>query len=47
MTLRPIALRRSWMFVPGLDARAQLAGLDGGADALVADLEEFLSLIHI
>lgn len=41
MMRRPIALRRSWMFVPGLDARAQLAGLDGGADALVADLEEF------
>ncbi|CAB3847596.1 HpcH/HpaI aldolase/citrate lyase family protein [Achromobacter anxifer] len=40
-TRRPAALRRSWMFVPGLDAEAQAAGLDSGADALVADLEEF------
>jgi len=38
---RPPRLRRSWMFVPGLDASAQQAGLDSGADALVADLEEF------
>lgn len=38
---RPAALRRSWMFVPGLDATAQAAGLASGADALVADLEEF------
>jgi citrate lyase subunit beta/citryl-CoA lyase len=38
---RPPALRRSWMFVPGMDAAAQAAGLASGADALVADLEEF------
>ncbi|WP_459614296.1 HpcH/HpaI aldolase/citrate lyase family protein [Bordetella sp. 2513F-2] len=38
---RPPALRRSWMFVPGLDAAAQAAALACGADALVADLEEF------
>ncbi|WP_454674012.1 HpcH/HpaI aldolase/citrate lyase family protein [Achromobacter pestifer] len=38
---RPAALRRSWMFVPGLDPAAQAAGLDSGTDALVADLEEF------
>ncbi len=40
-TRRPAPLRRTWMFVPGLDAAAQAAGLAGGADALVADLEEF------
>lgn len=39
--LRPAALRRSWMFVPGMDAAAQAAALACGADALVADLEEF------
>lgn len=38
---RPVSLRRSWMFVPGLDAAAQRAALAAGADALVADLEEF------
>ncbi|APX74404.1 HpcH/HpaI aldolase/citrate lyase family protein [Achromobacter insolitus] len=38
---RPPFLRRSWMFVPGLDAAAQADGLASGADALVADLEEF------
>lgn len=39
--LRPARLRRSWMFVPGLDEAAQLRGLESGADVLVADLEEF------
>ncbi|AOZ01768.1 CoA ester lyase [Cupriavidus sp. USMAHM13] len=38
---RPPILRRSWLFVPGLDAARQQAGLDSGADVLVADLEEF------
>jgi len=38
---RPVALRRSWLFVPGLHERAQQAGLASGADALVIDLEEF------
>ncbi|WP_050829306.1 HpcH/HpaI aldolase/citrate lyase family protein, partial [Bordetella pertussis] len=38
---RPASLRRSWMFVPGLLEQAQAAGLASGADALVADLEEF------
>src|SRR5690606_22285334 len=39
--LRPARLRRSWMFVPGLDEVAQRRGLESGADVLVADLEEF------
>jgi citrate lyase subunit beta/citryl-CoA lyase len=38
---RPPALRRSWLFVPGMAGDAQQAGLDSGADVLVADLEEF------
>ena len=38
---RPAALRRSWLFVPGLAGPGQQAGLDSGADVLVADLEEF------
>lgn len=38
---RPVELRRSWLFVPGLDTAAQAAGLASGADVLVADLEEF------
>lgn len=40
---RPAALRRSWMFVPGMNQTAQAAGLASGTDALVADLEEFTS----
>ena len=32
-TRRPAPLRRTWMFVPGLDAAAQAAGLAGGAQA--------------
>lgn len=43
---RPAALRRSWMFVPGLDAAAQAAGLASGTDALVADLEEFTAKVE-
>ena len=29
---RPVELRRSWLFVPGLDTAAQAAGLASGAD---------------
>jgi len=43
---RPAALRRSWMFVPGMDAAAQAAGLASGTDALVADLEEFTAAVE-
>lgn len=38
---RPIGLRRSWLFVPGLDADVQSQALGSGADVVVADLEEF------
>ena len=38
---RPVALRRSWLFVPGMDEGRQAQALDSGADVLVADLEEF------
>lgn len=37
---RPPALRRAWFFVPGMDRDRHAAALDGGADAVVADLEE-------
>lgn len=37
----PTTLRRSWLFTSGLEAGAQQATLDSGADVLVADLEEF------
>lgn len=43
---RPAALRRSWMFVPGMDAAAQAAGLASGTDALVTDLEEFTAPVE-
>ncbi|AZS79544.1 CoA ester lyase [Achromobacter spanius] len=43
---RPPALRRSWMFVPGMDATAQATGLASGTDALVADLEEFTAPVE-
>ncbi|WP_454754162.1 HpcH/HpaI aldolase/citrate lyase family protein [Cupriavidus necator] len=39
--LRPPELRRSWLFIPGLDSARQQAALESGADVLVADLEEF------
>jgi citrate lyase subunit beta/citryl-CoA lyase len=39
--LRPLALRRSWLFVSGIDEAAQKRALDSGADVIVADLEEF------
>lgn len=38
---RPARLRRSWLFVSGIDEGAQQAALDSGADVIVADLEEF------
>lgn len=39
--VRPPRLRRSWLFVPGLDRARQLEAMRSGADVLVADLEEF------
>lgn len=38
---RPPALRRSWLFVPGMAGALQQAGLASKPDVLVADLEEF------
>ncbi|TCT03357.1 HpcH/HpaI aldolase/citrate lyase family protein [Paralcaligenes ureilyticus] len=38
---RPLSLRRSWMFVPGMDENKQRAAIAAGADVVVADLEEF------
>jgi citrate lyase subunit beta / citryl-CoA lyase len=38
---RPPSLRRGWMFVAGMDTAAQVAAINGGADVVVADLEEF------
>jgi citrate lyase subunit beta / citryl-CoA lyase len=38
---RPPSLRRGWMFVAGMDGDAQRVAIDGGADVVVADLEEF------
>jgi citrate lyase subunit beta/citryl-CoA lyase len=40
-TRRAPALRRTWLFGPGADARAHRAMTASGADALVADLEDF------
>lgn len=38
---RPVALRRSWMFSPGLPGAQQDAALAAAPDVLVFDLEEF------
>jgi citrate lyase subunit beta/citryl-CoA lyase len=38
---KPLALCRSWMFVPGMDQARQAEVIAGGADVVVADLEEF------
>lgn len=38
---RPPSLRRGWQFVPGMDLVAQQTAITGGADVVVADLEEF------
>jgi citrate lyase subunit beta / citryl-CoA lyase len=40
LPLRPPALRRAWLFVPGADAASHAQALASGADAIVADLEE-------
>ncbi|SAL07853.1 citrate lyase subunit beta [Caballeronia arationis] len=40
LPLRPPALRRAWLFVPGADAASHAQALTSGADAIVADLEE-------
>ncbi|WP_231502484.1 CoA ester lyase [Herbaspirillum sp. RV1423] len=40
-TRRPPTLRRSWMFVAGMDQAAHARAIAGGADVVVADLEEF------
>ncbi|WP_427306030.1 HpcH/HpaI aldolase/citrate lyase family protein [Cupriavidus sp. H39] len=39
--LRPPHLRRSWLFVPGLDRQRHRQALEVRADVVVADLEEF------
>jgi citrate lyase subunit beta / citryl-CoA lyase len=39
--MRPIALCRSWLFLPGADAAQHRAGVDCGADVLVQELEDF------
>ena len=38
--IRAPALRRAWLFVPGIDTSRHAAALASGADAIVADLEE-------
>ncbi|WP_232310875.1 HpcH/HpaI aldolase/citrate lyase family protein [Herbaspirillum autotrophicum] len=40
-TRRPPTLRRGWMFVAGMDQAAHARAIAGGADVVVADLEEF------
>ncbi len=37
----PVALRRSWLFVPGADEAALRAAPDRGADVIVQELEDF------
>jgi citrate lyase subunit beta/citryl-CoA lyase len=39
--LRPVALRRSYLFLPGADAAALSAGPASGADVLIQELEDF------
>jgi citrate lyase subunit beta/citryl-CoA lyase len=34
-------LRRTWLFVPGADERAQVAAARSGADVIILDLEDF------
>ncbi len=41
MTVRPVGLRRSWLFVPGADAKAHAAAARSGADVIVQELEDF------
>ncbi len=40
-TSRPIALCRSWLFVPGADGAAAAAAAGGDADVLIQELEDF------
>lgn len=40
-SIRPPELRRSWMFVPGMNAAIQQRAIGSGADVVVVDLEEF------
>ncbi|MCS5515704.1 aldolase/citrate lyase family protein [Pseudomonas qingdaonensis] len=37
----PLALCRTFFFIPGADERALLAALDGDGDVLVQELEDF------
>src|SRR5688572_17428445 len=39
--LRPVALRRSYLFLPGADEAALRAGPASGADVLIQELEDF------
>ena len=39
---RPPASRRSWLFVPGADREALLAGPRSGADVLIQEMEDFV-----
>lgn len=39
--VRPVALRRSWLFVPGADRAALFVAPDSGADVLIQELEDF------
>lgn len=38
---RPVALRRSWLFVPGADEQALADAATSGADVLIQELEDF------
>lgn len=40
-SIRPPALRRSWLFVPGADPQALAAAESCGADVLIQELEDF------
>lgn len=41
MTRRPVALRRTWLFLPGADAATLEAAPACGADVLIQELEDF------
>lgn len=40
--IRPVDLRRTWLFVPGGDAEALRAAPQSGADVLIQELEDFV-----
>ncbi len=40
MQPRPVVLRRSWLLLPGTEARALMAAPDSGADVLIQELED-------